>query len=250
MGDQIAIAIANDIAPRNSLNYSLASLFAKPARLRQQLYPNRRPIGSPIRVGASSGRLPANPQPASISFSTIPGVYSNPGYGNVTLTELSQVNATVQKLIISTLNSLYLPADAQNATNAALGDVYVGLIDKSFWTHLMFTHNTGDYWNFTGAYWRPQTETFEWRTYGTAVINADGFGMFSDFWGQGYSMPLVNATTDDPASNSEAWFQRVGNASGTDGANASAPHSAGFRSADASCSLLILSALRSILCLI
>jgi len=142
------------------------------------------------------------------------GTYFDGGYGSFTLARLQPNNGS-QAALLGGAGVQYVPL---NTT----GPVYVAPMDKVFLSHLVFTHFSGELFNWTAvALWPELGEdkepTGEWLTdlggSGSAIIDGHGVGLYGNFWGaegdagKGYAQEAWSSERRRKEAN--VWFAKV-----------------------------------------
>lgn len=157
--------------------------------------------------------VPGNPAPPTPE-NAVSGTYHDRGYGDITLTFLDRHN-NAHCALAGGVDTLLVPI---NTT----GPVYVAPFDKVFASHLVFTHFSGELFNWTAvALWpelgKDKEPNGEWITdfagFGSAIIDGRGVGLYGNFWGaegdaaQGYAQEGWSAARKRQEAN--VWFDKL-----------------------------------------
>ncbi|ODO04797.1 hypothetical protein I350_05407 [Cryptococcus amylolentus CBS 6273] len=156
--------------------------------------------------------VPINPREAPAK---VAGRYTDSGYGNLDLKQISHPAGPFAAHILETV-SLSLTSAPLNIT----GPIYLAEINKTFASHIILTHFDGPLFNITLL---ATAETLSQavevtRTaikvegYGTAVVQDAGVGIFGNIWGKG-NLARESTVTEEQTvvkKAAEIWFDRVG----------------------------------------
>jgi hypothetical protein len=138
---------------------------------------------------------PPNATDPTVPFSSIPGNYSNAGYGPMPLRLLSVAElATDAYLPLHTLPiNLDRPA-------------FVAEFNHTFANRLVLTHFDGPYFNVSALFIYPDVTTVVGAA--PAVVNSEGFGVWG-IWGQGSTVPQRPVATENVQDACEVWFAKA-----------------------------------------
>lgn len=147
--------------------------------------------------------IPAHPEPP---VQGIEGSYEDAAYGPFQLLPTYDRSASLG-LVLDLVHG-----QTPQRVNSSIK--YVVPMPKTFQTHMVFSHWSGQLWNWTSVNTYCPTIggraqcTGEVMSQGRAVMNGQGIGMY-DFWGAGGTVPHRELDLNNVEQHAEVWFKRL-----------------------------------------
>lgn len=148
-------------------------------------------------------RIPTGPEPPARDLE---GSYKDHAYGSFDLS--TSCGPCVNYALVQDLIQRQTPQRVNSSIQ------FVVPLPKTFQTHTVFSHWSGQLWNWTSVNTycpiidgREQC-TGEIMEQGRAVINGKGIGIY-DCWGAGATVPRKELDLDNVEQQAEVWFSRA-----------------------------------------
>ncbi|WVQ81202.1 hypothetical protein IAT38_003324 [Cryptococcus sp. DSM 104549] len=142
----------------------------------------------------------------------VEGTYQNAGYGGLELVKVKPPGKLATDALLAPIHAL--TAQTASVPLNLTGPIFVAQINKTFVSHLIFTHFDGPLFNWTAVYVVDKLEgnstvgsIGKVEQTGTVVVAEHGLGFFGDLWGKGATVEGSHFVETGVAEAAEVWFE-------------------------------------------